>query len=109
LVSTISFSGVDRMDYSLLGNNVLKDHSWPTLSLLSTPEVAPLLSRFLRQRRGVWLPIPLPRPWSTTRCRLVPRCARLTTVEPSIIKDLQPHQARSESAPLFSLSRVTHI
>jgi hypothetical protein len=26
LVSTISFSGVARMDYSLLGNNVLKDH-----------------------------------------------------------------------------------
>ena len=29
LVSTISFSGVARMDYSLLGNNVLKDHSQP--------------------------------------------------------------------------------
>jgi len=27
LVSTISFSGLARMDYSLLGNNVLKDHS----------------------------------------------------------------------------------
>ena len=27
LVSTITFSGVARMDYSLLGNNVLKDHS----------------------------------------------------------------------------------
>jgi len=30
LVSTISFSGLERMDYSLTGNNVLKDHSWPT-------------------------------------------------------------------------------
>jgi hypothetical protein len=29
LVSTISFSGLARMDYSLLGNNVLKDHSQP--------------------------------------------------------------------------------
>jgi len=29
LVSTISFSGVARMDYSLPGNNVLKDHSQP--------------------------------------------------------------------------------
>ncbi|MGA7891631.1 MAG: hypothetical protein WCA49_00265, partial [Candidatus Sulfotelmatobacter sp.] len=29
LVSTISFSGSERMDYSLLGNNVLKDHSQP--------------------------------------------------------------------------------
>jgi hypothetical protein len=29
LVSTTRFSGVARMDYSLLGNNVLKDHSWP--------------------------------------------------------------------------------
>jgi hypothetical protein len=26
---TISFSGLARMDYSLLGNNVLKDHSYP--------------------------------------------------------------------------------
>lgn len=33
LVSTISFSGLARMDYSLLGNNVLKDHSWPNLTL----------------------------------------------------------------------------
>jgi len=32
LVSTISFSGVARMDYSLLGNNVLKDRSWPTFA-----------------------------------------------------------------------------
>jgi hypothetical protein len=31
LVSTISFSGVARMGYSLLGNNVLKDHRCPTL------------------------------------------------------------------------------
>jgi peptide-methionine (R)-S-oxide reductase len=30
LVSTISFSGLERMDYSLHGNNVLKDHSWPS-------------------------------------------------------------------------------
>jgi hypothetical protein len=30
LVSTISFSGVSRMDYSLVGNNVLKDHRCPT-------------------------------------------------------------------------------
>jgi hypothetical protein len=30
LVSTISFTGVARMGYSLLGNNVLKDHSHPT-------------------------------------------------------------------------------
>jgi len=29
LVSTISFSGFERMDYSLAGNNVLKDHSQP--------------------------------------------------------------------------------
>jgi hypothetical protein len=29
LASTISFSGLARMDYSLLGNNVLKDHSQP--------------------------------------------------------------------------------
>jgi len=29
LVSTISFSGLERMDYSLPGNNVLKDHSQP--------------------------------------------------------------------------------
>jgi len=29
LVSTISFSGLERIDYSLLGNNVLKDHSHP--------------------------------------------------------------------------------
>ena len=29
LVSTISFSGLARMDYSLLGSNVLKDHSHP--------------------------------------------------------------------------------
>jgi len=29
LVSTISFSGSQRMDYSLPGYNVLKDHRWP--------------------------------------------------------------------------------
>jgi hypothetical protein len=29
---SISFSGVARMDYSLLGNNVLKDHSRPALT-----------------------------------------------------------------------------
>jgi hypothetical protein len=34
LVSTISFSGLERMDYSLAGNNVLKDHSWPTSCFL---------------------------------------------------------------------------
>jgi hypothetical protein len=32
LVSTISFSGLERMDYSLAGNNVLKDHSQPSFS-----------------------------------------------------------------------------
>jgi hypothetical protein len=31
LVSTISFSGLERMDYSLAGNNVLKDHSHPLI------------------------------------------------------------------------------
>jgi hypothetical protein len=35
LVSTISFSGLERMDYPLAGNNVLKDHSCPTLTFLA--------------------------------------------------------------------------
>jgi hypothetical protein len=35
LVSTISFSGLARMDYSLLGNNVLKDHRCPILAFFA--------------------------------------------------------------------------
>jgi hypothetical protein len=35
LVSTISFSGLERMDYSLAGNNVLKDHRCPTLAFFA--------------------------------------------------------------------------
>jgi len=46
LVSTISFSGLARMDYSLLGNNVLKDHSQPARQCL---EAGPLPSLPARQ------------------------------------------------------------
>jgi len=42
LVSTISFSGLERMDYSLAGNNVLKDHRCPILAFFARacPELA---------------------------------------------------------------------
>jgi len=45
LVSTISFSGVARMDYSLLGNNVLKDHSQPALTITCTPRTKSFISQ----------------------------------------------------------------
>ena len=40
LVSTISFSGLARMDNSLLGNNVLKDHRCPTRGGFTEPALS---------------------------------------------------------------------
>jgi plasmid stabilization system protein ParE len=45
LVTTISFSGFARMDYSLLGNNVLKDHRCPRCGLPSEGWAARQLPR----------------------------------------------------------------
>ena len=62
MVSTISFSGLERMDYSFLGNNVLKDHSqplegkvprtvqWPSISMISLPNLNP----DAQNRQNLW-------------------------------------------------------